>query len=212
MHAGILGVGSANKIWGTSSSDLYFVGNDNSSGFIAHYDGNMWVKSKITWPVQDIYGSVNKITGQTEILAVASTVFNVPSGKNVIKIEGNKATIVADDGLPVSLKSIWFCSNKAYYIVGDGLYKCKNIGDTWQNIPYTPTKYTEAIRGQGLNDIVIAGDYRIIFHFNGLTWQNYTMQVPLSNGSFNAVAIKNNLIIAVGDNGGSQGVITMGRR
>ena len=67
---------SLSKAWGSSTNDMYFVGN---SGSIAHYQNGQW--SRIESPIgaggtelniQDIYGAYNNQTGNYEILAVAS--------------------------------------------------------------------------------------------------------------------------------------------
>ena len=51
--------GAINKMWGSSSSDLYVVGN---GGNIAHYNGSSWTKiaSGTTLDIQDIWGSTNE--------------------------------------------------------------------------------------------------------------------------------------------------------
>src|SRR5574338_470254 len=51
----------ANKLWGTSSNDLYVVGN---SGNIAHYDGQSWsrILSGTELNINDIYGAYNDRT------------------------------------------------------------------------------------------------------------------------------------------------------
>ncbi len=197
-----IGVG-VNKLWGTSSNDLYAIGNN---GLIAHYDGKSWskIESGTTIDIQDIYGS------RGEILAVASTVFEIPPRKKVMKIEGTNAITVADDGLPWSLRGIWF-TNKTYFIVGDGAYRCRNIGEIWNQISLIQ-KYKEAIRGQEINDIVIAGHFGLLLHFNGYNWKDYSQQIYISSGSFFSVAVRNNLIVAVGNVGGANAIIAVGRR
>jgi hypothetical protein len=79
------GVG-VNKLWGTSSNDIYAVGNN---GLIAHYDGRSWSKIESGTELQflDIYGSGN------EILAVCTQ--NYPLGQGIFKINSTVATRIS---------------------------------------------------------------------------------------------------------------------
>ncbi|MEP0862715.1 MAG: glucosyl transferase, partial [Ignavibacterium sp.] len=62
--------GNVNKLWGSSSEDLFAVGNN---GNIAHWDGRKWTKieSGTDLRINDIWGDYNEKTGKTEILAIA---------------------------------------------------------------------------------------------------------------------------------------------
>ena len=59
-----------NKLWGTSSSDLYGVGN---AGAIVHYNGSSWskIESGTNMNIIDIWGDKNPFTGKTEIICGA---------------------------------------------------------------------------------------------------------------------------------------------
>jgi hypothetical protein len=67
--------GKINKLWGTSSSDLYAVGNN---GNIAHYNGTKWTKieSGTDLNINDIWGDYNKKTREWEILAVGGNILH----------------------------------------------------------------------------------------------------------------------------------------
>ena len=56
-----MGYFSMNKIWGSSSNDLYVVGNN---GKIAHYNGTSWqrIESGTTLNINDIWGDFNEKT------------------------------------------------------------------------------------------------------------------------------------------------------
>ena len=60
-------------MWGTSDNDLYIVGNN---GLIAHYDGRQWqrIESGTDTQIRDIWGYVDKITGEKKILCAVSNV------------------------------------------------------------------------------------------------------------------------------------------
>ena len=64
-----------NKIWGTSSNDLYIVG---TNGQIAHFNGQSWqrIESGTTLNINDIWGDYNEKKQEWEILAVASNIFS----------------------------------------------------------------------------------------------------------------------------------------
>ena len=118
-------------------------------------------------------------------------------------------------GLSWSIVGVWFVTDEEYYIVGDGIGQKHSLQDTspWTVYPTAALAkyYSESIRGNAINDIIIVGAYGDILHYNGSTWKDYSDQTSLANGAFTSVAMKGNLVIAVGGNG-PQAVITMGRR
>lgn len=62
-----------NKIWGSSSNDLYVVGN---SGNIARYNGSSWTKieSGTTANINDIWGVIDQINNQQMVYVAVSFV------------------------------------------------------------------------------------------------------------------------------------------
>ncbi|MHB2150385.1 glucosyl transferase [Calditrichota bacterium LG25] len=204
--------GRINKIWGTSSSDLYVVGN---SGLIAHYDGQKWQRiespegaSGTEFNFHDIWSDINFYSGKREILAVASVFEYNRQGKQVVRIENKNVSNIDTTGLPDALQSIWFKSGRIYYIGGDGLYQKKlntNFSKRWYKINDLPRLYKNAIRGTDINNIFVVGAYGLISHFNGKTWFNYNEKnLPLIYGSYYALALTNSIVVAVGfkDEGG----------
>ncbi|MHB2227389.1 glucosyl transferase [Calditrichota bacterium LG24] len=203
---------TVNKIWGTSSSDLYVVGN---SGLIAHYDGQKWQRiespegaSGTEFNFHDIWSDINFYSGKREILAVASVFEYNRQGKQVVRIENKNVSNIDTTGLPDALQSIWFKSGRIYYIGGDGLYQKKlntNFSKRWYKINDLPRLYKNAIRGTDINNIFVVGAYGLISHFNGKTWFNYNEKnLPLIYGSYYALALTNSIVVAVGfkDEGG----------
>ncbi|MHB2227952.1 glucosyl transferase [Calditrichota bacterium LG24] len=203
---------TVNKIWGTSSSDLYVVGN---SGLIAHYDGQKWQRiespegaSRTEFNFHDIWSDINFYSGKREILAVASVFEYNRQGKQVVRIENKNVSNIDTTGLPDALQSIWFKSGRIYYIGGDGLYQKKlntNFSKRWYKINDLPRLYKNAIRGTDINNIFVVGAYGLISHFNGKTWFNYNEKnLPLIYGSYYALALTNSIVVAVGfkDEGG----------
>ena len=204
---------SINKIWGVNNQDVYIVGNNGS---IAHYQNGVWTKIETGTDLQfyDIYGSENSQTGKLEILAVCSQ--NYPPGKGIYSIEGNKATEISSN-IPAEqiaeLFGIWFIPERHYYLSGDGIYE-KNLlsENSWQNGPLDITHYaTGGIKANGLNDIFTAGAYGEVLHFNGVRWKSFINETGLSSGGYSRIAVKGNVLVAVGSEG-QQAKILMGKR
>ena len=183
-------------MWGTSSSDLYIVGN---SGLIAHYGGHSWTKiaSGTDLPIQDIWGSKDERTGEYEILCVASNI-GYDYGKKLLRIEGNAAREINSEGLSWSLRGLWFKTKRKYIIVGDGYYESINYKNTWKRSFNFPRKYKRAVSAKTINDIFICGSYSLLAHFNGYFWKYYYDKI---NGWYNSIDIKGNVAVSVGSNG-----------
>ena len=200
-----------NKLWGTSSNDLYVVGN---GGNIAHYSGPSggWqkIESGTDLNIYDIWGDVNPQTGEYEILCVASNIF-FNEGNRLLKILNNSVTEVTNDGLPWSLFTLWFKPGRTYYVGGDGMYNVKRLGESWTKDLSLPTYYKSSIRGQALNDIVLCGVYGLLMHNNGVEWKNYQYTVFEFDKTFANIEIKENVVSASGSFG-SKAFITIGVR
>jgi len=199
------------KLWGSSSSDLYGVGN---AGTIVHYNGSSWTKieSGTSLNINDIYGSWNSETGKYEILCVASNVAE-SFEREIIKIDGIDAQILNKNGVNYTLSSVWFKPGRKYYAVGDGLFIKSSLDQAlWKDTrPSSAVWHIYKLRGRALNDIVTAGGGGEILHYNGKTWKSYYDETRLSSGNYYSIAIRGNMVIAVGENA-PQAVILMGQR
>jgi len=193
--------GSINKIWGTSSSDLYVVGN---GGNIAHYDGsplaNGWTKieSGTELDFLDIYGATDSKTNEQQILAVCTR--NYPLGKAIFQLEGNIATQITSTPIQWELFSCWFVPNRHYYVIGSGIYEKSSLSDSvWRNEALDITHYgTSRIRGNAINDFFVVGAYGEILHYNGFNWKSFLPELGSLNGSYGSVDIKGNLVVITG--------------
>jgi hypothetical protein len=200
---------SVNAMWGTSSEDFYVVGNN---GNIAHYNGSGWskIESGTELPFQDIWGNGG------QILALASS--HNYLGRKLYSLHGNTATAISDSGLYYVFGGIWFIANRKYYVVGDGVFEKTSLKSAlWYRYPLgvAASYYSNAIRGSEINDIVIAGSYGDISHFNGKSWFEYKKLINTENRLL-SVSIKVDIVIAVGYKytGGidDYGIIYLGRR
>ncbi len=205
-----------NKIWGDQNG-IYAVG---TNGFIAHRDlSGTWTQlpSGTSLPIQDIWGATDPKTGEEEILAVGTR--NYPLGHLILSIQGSAADSISSYPIQWELFGVWFIPSRHYYVVGSGIYEKDSLSDgTWRNAPLDITKYgTTSVRGNGANDVFIVGAFGEFLHWNGSSWRSFINQVGLSNGSYTSVAVKGNLVVAVGGNVApgdldSKAVVTIGRR
>ncbi len=205
------GPGTASRIWGTNSSDLYF---GAMGGRLTHFDGTVWrqLSSHTSLWIQDIWGATDNVTGNQEILAVASS----PSqtlDREILKIAGETVLPYADLGIHSALLGVWFVPGKKYFTVGDSIFtKGYPVTDSSSWSLDNPYPYLQnCVRGNGLNDAVIAGGMGEIVHFDGLGWHSFFYYTHLTSGNYYRVAMRGNLIVAVGDNGG-RGAIAVGLR
>ncbi|GAB4188822.1 MAG: hypothetical protein Kow00108_25280 [Calditrichia bacterium] len=198
--------GSVRKIWGISSSDFYVV---SGNGFIAHYNGSRWekIESGTDLPIRDIWGSYNAETEEWEILCIASA-YNEVKDPRILKIKNNVAENIVAEGLPWSLKGIWFIPEQIYYLCGDGLFSVNDLSLQWEKENSLPGIYKNYIRGNGINDIVLCGYFGLISHYNGISWNSNIIDY---SADFFKIQILGNLYVGVGING-KNAVLAIGRR
>ncbi len=204
----------ANKEWESpDGKQVYIVG---TNGIIAYSPdhGGMWeqVQTGTTLPFQDIWGDGG------QVLAVASDKFGL-GGKYLVELNGNTA-VHLDDSIPtaVSLSGVWFKANQKYFLVGDGVLTNNSLSNKiWQyDLNRTAASYYSfAVRGDGLDNIVIAGGFGDMSFYNGARWTEYK-QLYNPIDQLRSVSISGNTVVAVGIRtySGIQyyGVIYTGRR
>jgi len=198
------------SMWGSSSENLYIVGND---GNIAHYNGNEWIKLKsgTDLNINDIYGSYNSLNDTFEIIAVASNELQ-GAKSSILKIEGTQVMSLSYSPIEHNLSSVWFLPNEMYYVTGDGIYQKNHLSNQlWENTPLKITEYSiNKIRGNNVNDVVGVGGFGEVIHFNGKNWKSFFDETNI-NGNYYSVDIEGDLIVAVGQNQ-QFGALTIGRR
>ena len=198
-----------NKLWGSSSSDLYVVGNE---GNIAWYDGTNWQKIESGTDInfRDIYGSVNKDTNELEIIALASN-SGINQRKKIVRIKDQIVETLPDSGLADYLSTLWFISGRKYCIGGQGYYESETFGPVWERDDTKPPFHITTIRGAGLNDIALGGSFGLLMHYNGVNWINYAYITASYFDVITEVAIKGNTIVAAGFKG-IKAVVMIGKR
>jgi hypothetical protein len=178
--------GALNKIWGVTSSNLYIVGN---GGTILHYDGSTWAKQESGTDIdlRDVWGT--------------------PDGKTVWacgrSIDMTKSVLLKYNGQ--SWQTIWnrdtiFTSPYGYFVTSvwgiESLIAATGRGvfqDTTQvvTLPWFPYR----IRGSAKNNIAVAGDNGMIWHWSGENWKELNNH---SGQPLYSVAVSPNKIVAVG--------------
>ncbi|MEX1138294.1 MAG: hypothetical protein WEF53_02965 [Bacteroidota bacterium] len=202
----VWGAYSVNKIWGTSSANLYLVGD---GGSFAHFNGTSWQKleSGTNLHFYDIWGDAG------EVYAVAANQ-TVNFDKKIFRIQGTSIDTVSTNGIPYSLQSIWFTGAQRYFVAGDGIFAKQDIETStpWEALHEGVTVYhSYSIRGNAHNDVFVCGSFGELLHWNGLSWTSFRAITAIAQGTYYAIALRDDLMITVGyDN--PNATVVVGRR
>jgi len=213
-----------NKIWGSSSNDLYVIGNN---GNIALHQNENWAKieSKTELTLTDIFGKNN------EVYISGS---NINFGKGIVLKRNNlgfesliESDIVSEiqlfnPKLYGSFAAVWVDEKGALYTGGNLFFRYK-FGK-WELVKSLPENfiggnpgvyyrgYISSIRGEASNDMWIAGDRNTLRHFNGVTWQQIGLPYsPNSDVIWAEIKTNGNIAVAVGSDGNQAIIIVMKR-
>jgi hypothetical protein len=173
--------GSVSTIWGTSSNNMYFVGN---KGTIVHYDGNEFVKmySPKAHTINGIAGTVNSETGDTQIWAWGWSEY--PYRGFLLQSNGINWEIVWDEFDPFfedeacATPTIW--ANEEYFVSYTGCNWVSQISihdvhelTNYEIIHIDSVGYIRDIAGQQINDLFFVGNFGNVMHFNGKTFKYF---------------------------------------
>ncbi|HLA68442.1 MAG TPA: hypothetical protein VJN65_01970 [Bacteroidota bacterium] len=189
---GVWGAYRVNKIWG-NGQDTYIVGD---GGSLAHFNGSTWTKveSGTSVDVQDVWGTTDWV--------LAAVSYVAQFGEHMILRVGETGVDSIPWGTGRRVHSVWFEDPTLVFTAGGGVHT-KMGDDPWKEVTELPLIYTRRVRGDSKNDIVVAGDFGYLAHYNGSTWKYYTgSDLPsLPNGSYSSMSIRQNMIVAVGFDG-----------
>jgi len=175
---------SINKLWGTSSSDLYAVGNN---GNIAHYQNGGWTKieSGTSIDFQDIWGADNKNGNFIKYIAADNHMLKLYEDNKVESVNFTQNMI---------LLSIWGKTPYLLYTAGNGTVLYKNY--EWETLNNSSVNHMYRVRGQEYNDVFgISSPGNIINHFNGYSWSSIETE---SENKYWSISVSGNTIVAVG--------------
>ena len=203
--------GAINKIWGTSSSNLYVVG---GNGSIAHYNGTSWSKleSGTELTLSDVYGTNNNevYASGVEVFKSGIVLKGNSSGFSVYKESGYVNENELFETLYAELGSVWVDEKGTLYTGGSYLYwqrrgewdfvESLSENSFQANIGAPARGYITGITGNGSNDYLISGGRNTLQHYNGISWRQIGMEYSPSNSIiWRCVEQKGNLIIGVGE-------------
>jgi hypothetical protein len=199
-------------MWGKDSQSMYAVG---EYGNIRKFNGTSWsrVESGTALHIYDIFGSDNRITGETEIYAVAGELF-VSNNRLIFRIVGDQVFPVSDAGIPYTLDAIWFQAGRKYCAAGSGMYQKQDIlsDHPWISLAGVTSFYIYALGGVNINDIVACGSYGELLHFNGISWTSYRGTIGMTTAEQFGCDLRGSLVASVGTIGGTVGYSSIGRR
>ncbi len=205
-----------NKIWGTSSSDLYIVGNN---GLMAHYDGTGWtrIETGTELDLLDIWGTDADniwVCGFTEPIATVILNYNGSEWETYHYLPFNEYIEYNKNQISGPVRSIWTNRKSQLWLANYyGFYRAQNSNSTSFK-RYKPLTRawnggtTFNIRGNDINDIMFVSDEDSFWHFNGKTFKNYPVMGNVDNLIL-AMAEMENGFIFVGFNFNQEAVIYM---
>ncbi len=182
--------GGSLKIWGTSVDNFYSVG---TNGTLIHFFNNVWQKleSGTTLNITDVYGAPNS---SDIYMSLYNESFGLPRN-SLLKLSNNNVEVQPTPDNLAEAASVWLADNNILFISGTGLFR-KSFGK-WSQVPDFGRLPINKIRGNGINDIFVAGSHSIIAHFNGVAWARYT-NININDAVFGSIAVDKNIVIVGG--------------
>jgi hypothetical protein len=215
--------GTIEKIWGNSNSSIYGVGNAGSCVF---YNGSSWqiIESGTDVDLLDVWGSPDGS------VVWACGYYRDRPGTFLLRSTGGNFEMAYDgtsnefkilqDTISGAMTSVYTLNEKRIFVCStSGVYNAaSNTNGNGKRLSFTPGQFPglpNRIRGNGINDFTIAGEYSFIGHYNGYSWK-YFDELWTDNTRFWSVTQKNDLIVTVGSKyllpWYGQAVIYLGRR
>jgi hypothetical protein len=143
------------------------------------------------------------------------TAWDSTKRRALYRIDGLNAHLIMDDlSIPRNVSDFTCVSGRTYYLCGAGIYVRPVDSDTaqWARLPdsYTSTWYHNSIDCQSWNDVVVAGAYGSLAHFNGIRWRQFPeLSFP---GNFRCVRIHDDCVVAVGRHDNQHAIVARGKR
>ena len=211
---GLLINGAINKIWGTSQSNLYAVGN---AGTILHYSNNGWTKmeSGTGYDLTDVWGSPDG----TVVWVCGWRNYSVDTAQGILlRYDGTSWRTVWKRGANTTppygdyVSSLW-CQKHVFTSTNYGVYTQSMSGVDTAVQSLSLNRFPYRIRGSSEDNVVMVGDFGMIWHYNQKDWKMLNLTDP--GQPLYSVAVSTNIIVAVGgdfDIGLGAALIYMGKR
>ncbi len=199
-----------NKMWGSSSNDLYVVGD---GGNIAHYDGSSWTKieSGTSMRFLDISGKEKS----NILYAIASEFPHDVNNYFVVINQEKKVKEIKLNNILYSKITVWSCGEKNVYLGGAGLSRSIDGCKIWKEERGISNLYINKVRGLLSNDIIICGHFGLLAHWNGNNWKEY-LDEPVKNSDiiYFSVDYKKNIVVSTGliEQDGLKAYILIGKK
>jgi hypothetical protein len=205
--------GSTNSCWGTSSNDMFFVGN---GGLIYHYDGTKFdsMISNTSEDLQSVWG-----TNSTDVWASG---FNYSTGGTVIEhydgISWSVDNLTNTSAKINGFEAVWTCDSSSHkFVITSGAFAYRKTDNgNWREdltIPNSLGGGTDVglylLRGNSADDIMASGSWGWVGHWNGKTWKKYDQLYDYNNGDYisKALSVNGNIACVVGVKGGASWVL-----
>ena len=189
------------KVWGTSSSNLYFVG---YAGTIVHYDGSTFTRmiSGTDADLLNIDGIYDSDRDKSRIWVTGVGILLYYDGSVWQEVFSRDKPIFKDN---FNNPNAVYIPDDRYYIVsiwgGDnsGLYAFDQRNLLHNVLISKHDLFVERIDGNNINDLFLVGEFNRIYHFNGSTIQKF----PHLEGSGTSLSVScvNNHVFVVGEDG-----------
>ncbi len=189
---------SINKIWGTSSSDLYVVGNN---GNIAWYNGSVWtrIESGTDLMLRDITGESTAgekwFSGYNSFGSHHSILIQLKNLSPSVVWESQNLIDTPPYGL--TIESIYAFNDLLFVASNEGIFRKNTRLDLPpQKLASNPIKRYR-ISGSGQNDVYTVGSNSVIIHYNGMSWERIYENYQNTSVLYSA-ATRNNTTVSVG--------------
>ncbi len=214
------GASPLHSAWGTSSNDMYFVGN---YGTIVHFDGTNWTKFPAVTgkELHSVWG-----TASNDVWAAG---FNDATAESaLLHYDGNSWTSIdpqtignigpGNDGL----NAVWCVDSMGRSIVvasGSHVWRKSEFRPWFSDSGGVTNDYSggfvglDVLQGNSANDIFTGGSFGFFTHWNGLSWHRYDQfYAPGSDAAFAQMSIKGNTVCFAGVKNGSSWVLVGQRK
>ncbi len=198
--------GQVSCMWGPDENNIYL--GSGSDGSLYHYYGDGWGRlntGNITGGITDIFGYKSSQDNEWKIFATVSFVAQ-PSDHKILKINEDNSIEEFPWLEDERVSCIWTRNGLPIYSAGDGVHIWR--GESWDKIGGLPSKFAGHVSGTALNNIFVVGDFNMILHYNGETWNTIEDN---KYGWYQTVVMEENTVVLVGTREG-KAIIKIGRR